>query len=136
MGDHAAAILCDLPCLPFPGRGIVVLCGNAQAEEADRFGSPADLRAAELKDKPGHDVEGLKLQPARRRISGMVDKQTVRTDSILIKSYAGRRLYNTVSLTYVSFDDLAEMILVGDRFVVRDAETGDDITRDILNRLH
>jgi polyhydroxyalkanoate synthesis regulator protein len=81
-------------------------------------------------------VEGLKLQPARRRISGMVDKQTVRTDSILIKSYAGRRLYNTVSLTYVSFDDLAEMILVGDRFVVRDAETGDDITRDILNRLH
>jgi polyhydroxyalkanoate synthesis regulator protein len=78
----------------------------------------------------------LKLQPARRRISGMVDKQTVRTDSILIKSYAGRRLYNTVSLTYVSFDDLAEMILVGDRFVVRDAETGDDITRDILNRLH
>jgi len=81
-------------------------------------------------------VEGLKLQPARRRISGMVDKQTVRADSILIKSYAGRRLYNTVSLTYVSFDDLAEMILVGDRFVVRDAETGDDITRDILNRLH
>jgi polyhydroxyalkanoate synthesis repressor PhaR len=66
----------------------------------------------------------------------MADKQTARTDWILIKRYAGHRLYNTVSLTYVSLDDLAEMILGGNRFVVRDAETGDDITRGILNRLH
>jgi polyhydroxyalkanoate synthesis repressor PhaR len=64
----------------------------------------------------------------------MVDKQTTRTDLTLIKRYAGRRLYNTVTLTYVTLDDLAEMILDGHRFVVRDAETGDDITHDILNR--
>jgi polyhydroxyalkanoate synthesis regulator protein len=66
----------------------------------------------------------------------MADKQSARADSILIKRYAGRRLYNTVSLTYVSLDDLANMILNDNRFVVRDAETGDDITSDILSRLH
>jgi polyhydroxyalkanoate synthesis regulator protein len=65
----------------------------------------------------------------------MADKQSVRADSILIKRYAGRRLYNTVSLTYVSLDDLANIILNDNRFVVRDAETGDDITSDILSRL-
>ena len=48
MGDHAAAILCDLPCLPFPGRGIVVLRGNAAAEEAGWLGPAADLRPAQL----------------------------------------------------------------------------------------
>ncbi len=66
----------------------------------------------------------------------MAERQSVQTDSILIKRYAGRRLYNTVSLTYVTFDDLSQMILDGKRFIVRDAETGNDITRDILNRLH
>ena len=69
-------------------------------------------------------------------LSSMTERQSVQTDSILIKRYAGRRLYNTVSLTYVTFDDLSQMILDGKRFIVRDAETGNDITRDILNRLH
>src|SRR5260370_16693362 len=66
MGDHAAAILCDLSCLSFPGRGIVVLCGNAAAEEAGWPGPAADpsppqlIRAlarapvAPLARSPGH----------------------------------------------------------------------------------
>jgi polyhydroxyalkanoate synthesis regulator protein len=32
--------------------------------------------------------------------------------------------------------DLAQMILSHRRFVVRDAETGADVTREILGRLH
>jgi polyhydroxyalkanoate synthesis repressor PhaR len=55
---------------------------------------------------------------------------------VLIKRYAGRRLYNTVTSTYLSFDDLSDMILRGQRFVVLESETGEDITRDILDRLH
>jgi polyhydroxyalkanoate synthesis repressor PhaR len=66
----------------------------------------------------------------------MADKRSARADSILIKRYAGRRLYNTASLAYVSLDDLGNMITNDHRFVVRDAETGDDITTDILSRLH
>ena len=66
----------------------------------------------------------------------MPENHSARADSVLIKRYAGRRLYNTVSATYVTADDLANMILDGERFIVRDAETGADITRGILGRLH
>ena len=66
----------------------------------------------------------------------MPENHSARSNSVLIKRYAGRRLYNTVSATYVTLDDLANMILAGERFIVRDAETGTDITRDILDRLH
>jgi polyhydroxyalkanoate synthesis repressor PhaR len=55
---------------------------------------------------------------------------------VLIKRYAGRRLYNTADLEYVTFEDLSEMVLARRRFVVRDAATGDDITAKILDRLH
>ena len=57
-------------------------------------------------------------------------------NSILIKQYANRRLYNTASLSYVTFADLAKLVLAQHRFIVRDAVTGDDITDDILGRLH
>jgi polyhydroxyalkanoate synthesis repressor PhaR len=55
---------------------------------------------------------------------------------VLIKRYAGRRLYNTETCTYMSLDDLADMLLSGRRFIVREAPRGEDITRDILERLN
>ena len=55
---------------------------------------------------------------------------------MLIKRYAGRRLYNTATLRYVSPDDLADMVLEGTRFVVCDADTGEDVTPAILDRLN
>ena len=66
----------------------------------------------------------------------MPDDERVPASSILIKRYARRRLYNTASLSYVSDEELAKMVLARQRFIVRDAETGDDVTDDILNRLH
>jgi polyhydroxyalkanoate synthesis regulator protein len=61
----------------------------------------------------------------------MSETGAVQSNSVLIKRYAGRRLYNTTDLTYVSLHDLAEMILSHRRFVVRDAKTGDDVTGEI-----
>ncbi len=66
----------------------------------------------------------------------MSETRDIRSNPLLIKRYAGRRLYNTTDLTYVSLYDLAEMIVSHRRFVVRDAETGDDVSREILDRLH
>jgi hypothetical protein len=71
-----------------------------------------------------------------RRAAGifaMIDN--VRADPILIKRYAGRRLYNTATLTYATLDDLANMVLEHRRFVVRDADTGSDITLEILDQI-
>jgi polyhydroxyalkanoate synthesis regulator protein len=66
----------------------------------------------------------------------MAENESTPTSSILIKRYAGRRLYNTTSSTYVSLDDLTNMVLRQQRFIVREAETGNDITCEILGRLH
>src|SRR3954466_19290 len=49
MGDHAAAILCGLSDLSFSGCRIVILCGDAEAEEGGRHGSSAYVRTAQLK---------------------------------------------------------------------------------------
>ena len=58
------------------------------------------------------------------------------TEFILIKRYDNRRLYNTVTAGYVTLDDLADMVLSGERFVVKDAQTGEDVTNVLLDRLH
>ena len=57
-------------------------------------------------------------------------------EPVLIKRYDNRRLYNTVTAAYVTLDDLESMVLSGERFVVRDAQTDEDITRVLLDRLH
>jgi len=54
---------------------------------------------------------------------------------ITIKKYANRRLYNTGTSTYVTLEDLAAMVKVGEDFLVYDAKTGDDITRSVLAQI-
>ncbi|HEY8288110.1 MAG TPA: polyhydroxyalkanoate synthesis repressor PhaR [Acetobacteraceae bacterium] len=54
---------------------------------------------------------------------------------VVVKKYANRRLYNTESSSYITLDNLAEMIRQGRDFVVYDAKTGDDITRGVLTQI-
>ncbi len=56
-------------------------------------------------------------------------------DKIVIKKYANRRLYNTGSSSYVTLENLAEMVKSGTDFVVYDAKTNDDITRQVLTQI-
>jgi polyhydroxyalkanoate synthesis repressor PhaR len=53
----------------------------------------------------------------------------------VVKKYANRRLYNTASSSYVTLDDLARMIKEGGDFVVKDAKTGEDLTRSVLTQI-
>src|SRR4030081_3046760 len=52
-----------------------------------------------------------------------------------IKKYANRRLYNTGTSTYVTLEDLASMVKAGEDFLVHDAKTGEDITRQVLAQI-
>lgn len=61
--------------------------------------------------------------------------ETETPDTIKIKKYANRRLYNTATSKYVTLDDLAEMVKSGVEFVVVDAKSGDDITRSVLTQI-
>jgi polyhydroxyalkanoate synthesis repressor PhaR len=56
-------------------------------------------------------------------------------DPVIIKKYANRRLYNTKTSSYVTLDHLCEMVKEGADFEVRDARTGDDITRQVLTQI-
>lgn len=56
-------------------------------------------------------------------------------EPITIKKYANRRLYNTGTSTYVTLEDLATMVKSGEDFLVYDAKTGDDITRQVLAQI-
>ncbi len=66
--------------------------------------------------------------------------QTTQTDQtkktpVTIKKYANRRLYNTETSTYVTLDDLAEMVRGERDFVVFDAKTGEDLTHSVLTQI-
>lgn len=56
-------------------------------------------------------------------------------DATIIKKYANRRLYNTGTSTYVTLEDLAEMVKKGDDFIVQDAKTRKDITHSVLTQI-
>ena len=53
----------------------------------------------------------------------------------IIKKYANRRLYNTGTSTYVTLEDLSEMVKRGEDFQVQDAKSGDDLTHTVLTQI-
>ncbi|MEO0544907.1 MAG: polyhydroxyalkanoate synthesis repressor PhaR [Pseudomonadota bacterium] len=57
------------------------------------------------------------------------------TGATIIKKYANRRLYNTGTSTYVTLDDLAEMVKNGEDFIAQDAKSGTDITHSVLTQI-
>ena len=63
-------------------------------------------------------------------ISGGAD-----SESVIIKKYANRRLYNTATSSYVTLDHLSQMVKEGTEFTVRDAKTGEDITHQVLTQI-
>jgi polyhydroxyalkanoate synthesis repressor PhaR len=63
------------------------------------------------------------------------ETQAPKRETVVVKKYANRRLYNTETSTYVTLDDLAKMVR-GDRdFVVYDAKNGDDLTHAVLTQI-
>jgi len=54
---------------------------------------------------------------------------------IIIKKYANRRLYDTSTSSYVTLDHLSDLVREGRDFEVRDAKTGDDLTRQVLTQI-
>ena len=65
----------------------------------------------------------------------MADRKSGAGETVVIKKYANRRLYNTATSAYVTLEDLARMVRDGVEFVVYDAKTNDDLTRQILTQI-
>ena len=56
-------------------------------------------------------------------------------EAIIIKKYANRRLYNTAISVYITLEDVRAMVKEGEAFVVVDAKSGDDLTRQVLTQI-
>ena len=53
-------------------------------------------------------------------------------DVRIIKKYPNRRLYDTEISSYVTLEDVRQLILEGESFEVRDSRSGKDLTRAVL----
>ena len=54
------------------------------------------------------------------------------SQSRIIKKYPNRRLYDTEISSYVTLEDVRQLIVDGESFEVRDARSGKDLTRAVL----
>jgi len=50
----------------------------------------------------------------------------------VIKKYPNRRLYDTDISSYITIEDVRQLVLDGEVFEVRDAKSGEDLTRSVL----
>ena len=50
----------------------------------------------------------------------------------VIKKYPNRRLYDTQASAYITLTDIKQLVMASQPLVVRDAKTGEDLTRSIL----
>ena len=50
----------------------------------------------------------------------------------VIKKYPNRRLYDTDTSAYITLTEVKQLVMENAPFVVRDAKSGDDLTRSIL----
>jgi polyhydroxyalkanoate synthesis repressor PhaR len=68
--------------------------------------------------------------PAHRRAAGA--DTAANSGPRILKKYPNRRLYDTHSSGYITLADVKRMVLEGVDFEVRDAKTGEELTRSIL----
>src|SRR5687767_4420815 len=67
----------------------------------------------------------------RRGAAASTDTASAATKRTL-KKYPNRRLYDTQTSSYITLADVKRMVLASEDFEVRDAKSGEDLTRSIL----
>ena len=71
--------------------------------------------------------------PSQRRSAATPGADAASEGSLrVLKKYPNRRLYDTRTSSYITLADVKQMVLDAESFEVRDAKTGDDLTRSIL----
>ncbi|MBF9265266.1 polyhydroxyalkanoate synthesis repressor PhaR [Paracidovorax cattleyae] len=55
-----------------------------------------------------------------------------RSPQRVVKKYPNRRLYDTSTSTYITLAEVKQLVIDGEEVAVRDAKTGEDLTRSIL----
>jgi polyhydroxyalkanoate synthesis repressor PhaR len=74
-------------------------------------------------------------QPFTAGVGGKNSDGGDKSKPVIIKKYANRRLYNTETSSYVTLEDLGEMVRSERDFLVYDAKTGEDLTHSVLTQI-
>jgi polyhydroxyalkanoate synthesis repressor PhaR len=53
-------------------------------------------------------------------------------DPRIIKKYPNRRLYDTEISSYITLEEVRQLVVDGEEFEVRDAKSGENLTRSVL----
>ena len=70
--------------------------------------------------------------PSRRQAPAAATDADAAAPVRVLKEYPNRRLYDTQTSSYITLADVKQMVLAGEDFEVRDAKSGEDLTRSIL----
>ena len=70
--------------------------------------------------------------PSARRAAAPASQASATSGPRVLKKYPNRRLYDTQTSSYITLADVKKMVLAGEDFEVRDAKSGEDLTRSIL----
>ena len=70
--------------------------------------------------------------PSHRSATAREDGGAATPGIRTLKKYPNRRLYDTRTSSYITLADVKRMVLAAEDFEVRDAKTGEDLTRSIL----
>ena len=57
---------------------------------------------------------------------------TAASNQRVIKKYPNRRLYDTATSTYITLAEVKQLVMERENIVVKDAKTGEDLTRSIF----
>jgi polyhydroxyalkanoate synthesis repressor PhaR len=142
-------VICPYLAISAPQVKAVSQCGMPERKPARAF--RGDFGAAASGPSAPHKVlsfqsvlrnpaaiaegNGRKNGPTRHGWGVGRNAMPAKDEPVVIKKYANRRLYNTGTSTYVTLEDLAEMVKRGEDFTVQDAKSGDDITHSVLTQI-
>src|SRR6516162_5973252 len=59
----------------------------------------------------------------------------MKTESVVVKKYSNRRLYDTSGSRYINLEDITALSRKGSDVKVVDARTGEDLTRPVLTQI-
>lgn len=100
-------------------------------------------RTATSTQRPMGETGSQKPQPSSAKAAAQGGAATAAADGTgpgaheadgvrVLKKYPNRRLYDTASSSYITLAEVKGLVMRAEPFVVRDAKTGEDLTRSIL----
>jgi polyhydroxyalkanoate synthesis repressor PhaR len=111
------------PCAraPKPCQGSLCICTIGVGECIDPF--------VQVRKDP------LMVESSPSRVGSADATMVGDGDVVVLKKYGNRRIYDTRASRYVTLGEVEAMVQQGTEIVVKDAKTGEDITKEILMQL-